>query len=278
MLECGSHPPYPANLLGLAPAPALLSPQQLAAADDPAINPAATSGQIQHQPASGTDAFGNDSHSAAAQERTQGPSTIGTQTLANGSHTAAAQDKDRQAVMPASRAEASDSGTTLTESSAVVDEAFSRAPAPKPAHGTHMATNHEHVGPVSAQMQDLAAAPSLHIAAQQHSQSQVDPQQSTNAPDSSPLGSPEQRATRTASPRGITGSPGAQAASPAATAASPGQRTPDIWKPVVDFDVHSITDVACMQLLPEFLQDISQVMIMNAMEHWSRKEPARPAN
>ena len=31
------------------------------------------------------------------------------------------------------------------------------------------------------------------------------------------------------------------------------------WQPVADFPVHSITEVACMKLLPEFLQDMAQV-------------------
>ena len=31
------------------------------------------------------------------------------------------------------------------------------------------------------------------------------------------------------------------------------------WQPVADFPVHSITEVACMKLLPEFLQDLAQV-------------------
>ncbi len=31
------------------------------------------------------------------------------------------------------------------------------------------------------------------------------------------------------------------------------------WHPVADFPVHSITEVACMKLLPEFLQDMAQV-------------------
>lgn len=32
------------------------------------------------------------------------------------------------------------------------------------------------------------------------------------------------------------------------------------WQPVADFPVHSITEVACMKMLPGFLQDMAQVM------------------
>lgn len=38
-----------------------------------------------------------------------------------------------------------------------------------------------------------------------------------------------------------------------------GQDVVVTWQPVADFPVHSITEVACMKLLPEFLQDMAQV-------------------
>jgi len=38
-----------------------------------------------------------------------------------------------------------------------------------------------------------------------------------------------------------------------------GQDVVVAWQPVADFPVHSITEVACMKLLPEFLQDMAQV-------------------
>ncbi len=36
------------------------------------------------------------------------------------------------------------------------------------------------------------------------------------------------------------------------------------WHPVADFPVHSITEVACMKLLPEFLQDMAQVQTISS--------------
>ena len=38
-----------------------------------------------------------------------------------------------------------------------------------------------------------------------------------------------------------------------------GQDVVVAWHPVADFPVHSITEVACVKLLPEFLQDMAQV-------------------
>ncbi|KAL0054710.1 hypothetical protein WJX82_001301 [Trebouxia sp. C0006] len=40
-----------------------------------------------------------------------------------------------------------------------------------------------------------------------------------------------------------------------------GQDVVVAWHPVADFPVHSITEVACVKLLPEFLQDMAQVAV-----------------
>ena len=141
---------------------------------------------------------------------------------------------------PSSVAATSASETTLSEASAAIQDALITAPAS--AHAQAFGSSMQSIAePCQAQDSCAAARPSASSAQQETLGREL--QQEDAVPRDSALNGSIQQPLR----------PSAPFSSSAAA-----------WAPILmNWPVHSITDVACMQLVPEFLDDICQVLSLH---------------
>ena len=236
------RPPYPPDLLGLPYLPDRHPPACLAAANRQPVDTQADaafghpgSSQQALAPLSETPLAAQDTASHDAQSLPAGSSDA----AACNDHAATAHEHPQAAakVQPTGGAEALKSGTTRTEASPAGGGAWSIASVPVHVH--HMAGSHEEINAQSVQACSTDPGSAMTVP-QQHNGEQ---QQQTNT---------------------VAGGSVAEASSPQGPAAggSPGQSNAGLWTPMSDFPVYSITEVAFMQLLPEFLEDIRQVVSM----------------
>ena len=269
LLQAAQHPPYSPHLLGLGAPHATHSPEQLAAPPSLQVSAPVSSQEHSAAPAnSAQDAAQSAVHnpgqlvaahslpvsapvsrqeqpaaSSDPQEAAQGgalcgsdsPGATGSASPACGTHAAAIQQGTVAAVQTtgkvrlASGAQPSDSGTTVTENAARVDDAVSKVPALT--YEASMAGNSGESGAQPAQMQGDSSGMSIAATGRQHREEDM-----------------QQQAGVT------TGAP-----SPSCSPLCPGESSANAWRPTAELPVHSITQVACMHLLPDFLDDIGQV-------------------
>lgn len=259
------QPPYPPQLLGMSPLPVSRSPSQLAAPppeDAPAssqeqLTAAVGSAQEAAQGAAQSPEKCHAHHSlpGSALASTQQPSTasadstqeavqgtgqraLGSSSSAAGaSHARAVQQKSGATAVearPAGGAQLSGCGTTETERLANAGES-----------GNSRQTN-----AAQAQVDDNPAGMGTAAPGQQQKGNSAGVETTT----------PRQQQTKDHGHQGV----GAQIGSPCEGCSSPqppDDSRADAWRPMAEGPLQSITEVACMHLLPDFLQDIGQVAI-----------------
>ena len=181
----------------------------------------------------------------------------------------------------AAGAHPSDSGAMVTETSALSDGVLSRVPAVT--HEAREAGDSRQTSAVPAHMDDSSTG--IGPSAQRQQQSKGDAQRKASAHTGAPLaqmhGEPASM-TYTApgqqqSEDGGQQEAGANTGAPSegSSPQPPGGSSADVWRPIAEGPLHSITEVACMHLIPDFLEDIGQVavaMLLSApaccMEHY----------
>lgn len=306
-MQFEQHPPYSPHLLGLAPPPATPSPEQPAAplqegapaspqeqltappgstqqvAQGAAQSPeqlAAPHSLLGNTPASAQE-HSVDSMPQAAQGTRLGaldssPPTAGASHAAWVQHdTPAAVEAVGEVRVAGDGAQASGSGTALTQNSAQADEALSRAPAL-----THDANGIGNSRQTSAQPGQIDGDPAgVRTTASGRQQTTDGGQLEAGA---SPEALPAQMLGTSAGMR--TTAPGQQQSQGQCEAVAdtgealegccspqpPGEGRVDVWRPTAEGPVHSVTEVASMHLLPDFLIEICQVAVTAVL-------PARPA-
>ena len=289
--------PYPPDLLGIPPSPGQDPPACLAAADCQPIDMQADAPlHLPENPQQGPAPVSETpltALSAALHGLQSLPAGNSDAAACNNNAMAAHKHGETAAqVQPIDRAEAS--GTTVTEASAAGDNAWSIASVP--AHVDHLAGSNEGINVQSVQVGSADLGSAMPVLQQNDGQQQqqtsavaevpvaeASSHQGPAAEASSHQGpmaqvwahqGPAAEAGAHQGPVAEAGSyqgPVAEASSyqgPVAEASShqgpaaggsPDQSNAGLWRPVVDFPVYSITEVACIQLLPEFLEDITQV-------------------
>lgn len=308
-MQFEQHPSHSPRLLGLAPPPATPSPEQPAApvqhgapasSQEQLTAPPGSTQQVTQGAAQSPDKLAAP-HSlpgeipANAQEHTvdsmpqgtrpgalhRAPPTAGvsraawvqqeTPAAAQAAVTAAGEAVG-EARLAGDGAQASGSGTTLTDNSAPADEALSRAPALT--HDANGIGNSRQTstqpGQVDNQVDHDPA--SIRTSASGQQQTTDDGQHEAGAnPEVSPaqmLGSSAGMTTTAPGQQQSQGDgqceAGADTREPSEGCCSPqppGEGRADAWRPIAEGPVHSVTEVACMHLLPDFLIEISQVAV-----------------
>lgn len=232
LLQTEQHPPYAPSLLGLAPLPA----------PHPSEPPAALHSLQHNTPASTPDHPAAPSH--AVQQAAQGSASGGSSSLqAVGSPPAACGSPATAAGLAASQASAeakppdgsqpSNSAIALTRTSAGLtgEDALSRAPASE--LGTSLSGTNGQTSVHPAQAQGDSTDMGHTASTQQKGGDGVEKQQQGGVTDTG--GAPH------------SGSP------------LSGGQSGRGWRPTIELPVCSITEVASLCLLPEFLHDIGQV-------------------
>lgn len=288
------HPPYSPHLLGLALPPTTPSPEQPAAPmqEDAPASPqeqvTAPPGSTQ-QVAQGAAQFpeklaaphslpgnipaGAQQHSVDSMAQAAQGTSLGAlaSSPSGASHAAQVQQETPaagrgeaggEARLAGDGAQASGSGTTLTQNSAHADEALSRAPAL-----THGAGG---IGAQPGQVDDNPAGVRFTAPGQQQTADAGQPEAGA-IPGVSPAQMLSSSACMRSTAAGQQQSQGGgqcevgadtgEASEGCCSPQPPGEGRADAWRPTVEGPVHSVTEVACMHLLPDFLTEISQVAV-----------------
>ena len=266
------QPPYPPHLLGLSTLPAPRSPKQVAA---PLQEDAPTSSQEQFaglpgskQEAAQGAAHSSDSLPGHASALTQDPTTAvaestqhavqGTEQRALDSSSSAAGAIHATVVQPAAAATAvearlaggaqlSDSGATVTEHSPDANQASSTVAAST--QGVGGAGNSRRTRAAQAQVNDSPAGVGITVPGQQQS-TENSAAIGTTAP-----GQQQSKDDGQQEAGAHTGSPSQGCSSPQ----PPDESRADAWRPTAEGPLQSITEVACMHLVSDFIEDIGQV-------------------
>ena len=299
-MQFEQHPPYSPHLLGLAPPPATPSPEQPAAPvqQNPPASPQLTAppGSTQ-QVAQGTaqsseklsaphslpgnTAASAHEHSVDSMPQGTRPGALDGSSPAVGAGHAAWVQQETPAAGQAAEAEAgeavgearlagegaqaSGSATTLTQHSAPANEALSRAPAL-----THGAKGTGNSRQTSAQVNDDPAGVRFTAPGQQQiaAAGQAEANASPNVSPAQMLGSSAGMSSTTPGQQQSQGNGQCEAGAITREGSEgccspqpPGEGRADVWRPTAEGPVHSITEVACMHLLPPFLIEISQVAV-----------------
>ena len=263
------YPPYPPELLGLAPKPDSNSPDQTAAAGSPTS--VIVSRQITPPSANPRDLTGADQRLAEADSLLDQP----------GAADICGAALQKQAPAQEAGSDSNGTGSTISQAPLPLADAESAAPIRIQARPPSQAADSSH-GPVQMQIDSAAQAPEQQqqaVGFHQPASGSGSPQQpavGSHQP-ASCNGSPQQQAVGSHQPASCNGSPQQQAVGshqPPSCNGSPqqqdategtGQSRVAVWQPVADFPIHSITEVTCMKLLPECLADLSKVRVCAAV-------------
>ena len=229
------YPPYPPELLGLAPKPDSSSPDQAAAVGSPTS--VTVSRQITAPAANPRDPTGVDQRLAEADSLLDQP----------GAADICGAALQKQALAQEAGSDSNGTGSTISQAPLPLADAESAAPIRIQAGPPSQAADSSH-GPVQMQIDSAAQAPE---------QQAVGSHQPASG-----SGSPQQQAAGSHQPASCNGSPQQQDATEGT-----GQSRVAVWQPVADFPIHSITEVTCMKLLPECLADLSKVKVCAAVLH-----------
>ena len=153
-------------------------------------------------------------------------------------------------------AQLSDSGTTVTDHLPDANEALSTVASATQGAG----------GPASGRQMSAVPAQVDHIPAGMGITAQGQ-QQSTGDSAGIETTSPGQQQSKDHEQQEADACIGA----PSEDCSSPGESRADAWRPIAEGPLHSITEVACMHLLPGFLEGIGQVAMTAALLcllHW----------
>ena len=147
----------------------------------------------------------------------------------------------------------SDSGTTVTEHSPDAREALSTVAAAT--QGAGGPGNGRQTSAVPAQVDDNPAGMGTTAQGQQQSTGNSNGMETTSPGQQQSTDHGRQEADA------YTGAPSEGCSSPQ----SPGESRADAWQPIAEGPLHSITEVACMHLLPGFLESVGQVAMTAAL-------------